>query len=66
MPKIGSRYLFFLNSRNKEDYILTAYEITAAGVVPLDLSSQSLGLEGISEAEILQRVRGLLQKNSGN
>ena len=61
MPKTGARYLFFLNSKNKQDYnILTAYELTATGIVPLDMGSQFLVLEGISETEILQRVRGLL------
>lgn len=65
MPKIGGRYLFFLNSINKHDFgILTAYELTKAGVIPLDLSSQFLVLEGRSEIEILQEVRGLLLNTS--
>lgn len=67
MPKIGARYLFFLNSINKHDYgILTAYELTEAGVIPLDMSSQFFVLEGKSETEILQQVRGLLLNTSSD
>ena len=38
MPQTGSRYLFFLTSKhNKEDLsILTGYELTEKGAVPLD------------------------------
>jgi len=65
MPKIGGRYLFFLNSINKHDYgILTAYELTEAGVIPLDMSSQFFVWEGKSETEILKELRGLLLKTS--
>lgn len=61
MPKIGGRYLLFLNSLNKHDYgILTAYELGETGVIPLDMSSQFLDLEGKSETEILKELRGLL------
>jgi hypothetical protein len=61
MPRIGGRYLFFLNSLNKHDYgILTAYELTEAGVIPLDLSTEFFVFEGKSETEILQALRGLL------
>lgn len=62
MPKIGGRYLFFLNAMNKHDHgILTAYELTEAGVRPLDMSSQFLDLEGKSETKILEELRGLLK-----
>lgn len=65
MPKIGGRYLFFLNSLNKHDYgILTAYELTEKGIIPLDMPAQCLALEGKSETEILKELRGLLEKNS--
>ena len=61
MPKIGGRYLFFLNSINKHDYgILTAYELTAAGVMSLDMASQFFVWEGKSETELVQELRGLL------
>jgi hypothetical protein len=63
MPKIGGRYLFFLNSINKHDYgVLTAYELTAEGVIPLDMSSQFFVWEGKSETEILKELRALLLK----
>jgi hypothetical protein len=61
MPKTGVRYLFFINSRNKHDYnILTGYELTGGIVVPLDMSSQFATLEGISEEDLLNKLRALL------
>ena len=61
MPKIGGRYLFFLNSLNNQDYeILTAYELTEAGVIALDMALQFFPLEGKSETEILRELRALL------
>lgn len=61
MPKTGARYLFFINSKNKQDYnILTAYELTGGIVVPLDMSSQFATLEGISEEDLMKRLRALL------
>lgn len=65
MPKIGGRYLFFLNSLNKHDHgILTAYELTESGVIPLDECAQCLALESKSEAEILRDLRALLQNTN--
>ncbi len=65
MPKIGGRYLFFLNSINKHDYgILTAYELTEAGAIPLDMASQFFDFEGKSETLILKEVRDLILKSS--
>jgi hypothetical protein len=65
MPKIGGRYLFFLNSINKHDHgILTAYELTDAGIKPLDAASQFFVWDGKSESEIMQELRGLLLNNS--
>jgi hypothetical protein len=62
MPKIGGRYLLFLNSINKHDYgILTGYELTEAGVIPLDMSSQFFAWEGKSETEILKELRRMLE-----
>lgn len=61
MPKIGARYLFFINSKNKQDYnILTAYELKEGRVTPLDRASQFETLEGTSEEQILQKLRALL------
>lgn len=66
MPKVGARYLFFLKSKNAHDRtILTAYELTGGNVSPLDASSQFATLEGLSEEEILQKLRDILLK-SGN
>jgi len=63
MPQVSSRYLFFLTSKhNKEDLsILTAYELTETGAVPLDEQlRETAALNGVSEKDILQRVRGLI------
>lgn len=61
MPKMGSEYLFFLNSKNKIDWeIVTAYELTENGVLPLDDSSQFEALKGKSSKEILKQVRTLM------
>ena len=61
MPKIGGRYLFFLNSLNKQDYgILTAYELTESGAIPLDMATEFFVMEGKSESEILRTLRGML------
>jgi len=61
MPKIGSEYLFFLNSRNKADWeIVTAYELTESGVLPLDESSQFQALTGTSSPDLLRQVRALI------
>ena len=65
MPLIGERYLFFLNSSNQLDVsILTAYELGAAGVTPLDESSQFEKYRGVTEARILQSVLDSLAKSS--
>jgi hypothetical protein len=64
MPKVGSEYLFFLNSRNKLDWeIVTAYELTESGVLPLDESSQFEELRGTPSVEILKRVRSLISQH---
>jgi hypothetical protein len=67
MPQIGSRYLFFLTSKhNKADLsILTGYELTQTGAVPLDEGLPEVTrLTGTSEKDILQRVRDLIAKSS--
>ena len=65
MPKIGSRYLFFLNALNKHDLgILTAYELTEARVIPLDMSTQFDVFEGTSETQFLQKLRDALLNTS--
>ena len=63
MPKIGSEYLFFLNSKNKLDWeIVTAYELTEDGVLPLDESSQFEALRGTPSIEIIKQVRALISQ----
>ena len=65
MPKVGSEYLFFLNSRNKFDWeIVAAYELTENEVVPLDQSSQFEALRGKPASEILKQVRALISDPS--
>lgn len=65
MPRVGSEYLFFLNSRNKLDWeIVTAYELTETGVLPLDESSQFEALRGTPSIEILKRVRALISEQA--
>ena len=64
MPQVGGRYLFFLSTRRKPDFIIkTAYELTPQGVVALDFSEQFLALDGLSETEIRKRVRDLLRQS---
>ena len=67
MPQVGARYLLFLTStHNKEDVsILTGYRLTPDGAIPLDELSQVANLTGVTEVDILQRVRNLIQ-NSAN
>jgi hypothetical protein len=61
MPKVGSEYLFFLNCRNKVDWeIVTAYELTETGVLPLDQSSQFEALRGSPSSEVLKQIRALV------
>ena len=67
MPQVGERYLLFLTStHNRQDIsILTAYQLTPNGVIPLDDASHVADLIDGTEVNILQRVRDLIQ-NSGN
>jgi len=67
MPQVGSRYLLFLTStHHKEDLsILTGYELTEKGAVPLDEHlTEAAKLAGVSEKEILQKVRALIANSS--
>ena len=67
MPQIGGRYLLFLNLKhnNKDISILTGYQLTLNGAIPLDELYQVASLTGASEVDILQRLRNLIQ-NSPN
>ena len=66
MPQIGGRYLLFLTlTHGKEDIsILTAYELTPDSAIPLDEADHVQGLAGVTEVDILQRVRSLIQKSA--
>jgi hypothetical protein len=65
MPVVGGRYLFFLTSKNKQDWsILTAYQLTEGGTTPLDDSAQFEELRGLSEESVLKRLRESLKLSS--
>jgi hypothetical protein len=65
MPKAGSDYLFFLKSASKRDWeIVTAYELTDRGVVPLDESSQFEAIKGTSSEDIFRQLRDLISQPS--
>jgi hypothetical protein len=66
MPQVGGRYVLFLTSKhNHEDLsILTAYQLTPNGAIPLDELSQVASLNGVSEVDILQRVRKLIRDSA--
>jgi hypothetical protein len=61
MPDVGARYLVFLTSKhNKQDLsIVTAYELTQGGIIPLDEIVELANLPA-TESELLQKVRELI------
>ena len=64
MPLTGERYLFFLTSNNEQDLsILTAYELGATRVAPLDESSQFEEYRGLTETDLIQKLRDTLTKS---
>jgi hypothetical protein len=64
MPLNGERYLFFLTSKNEDLSILTAYELSAKGVQPLDRAPQFEKYRGASEEALLEQLRDSLVKTS--
>lgn len=65
MPLTGERYLFFLTSKNQQDIsILTAYQLSAKGVSPLDDASQFEEYRGVAESVLLDKLREALSKSS--
>jgi hypothetical protein len=57
MPRVGTRYLFFLKPNAELDYsILTAYEFGAKGTVALDSSAQFENYEGYSPSDLRRLV----------
>lgn len=64
MPLKGERYLFFLTSKNDDLSILTAYELDAKGVQPLDQAPQFDKYRGATEESLLEQLRNSLVKTS--
>lgn len=57
MPAVGVRYAFFLNALDDDYSILTAYELGADGVMPLDNSRQFQVYQGQTETDFLKALR---------
>lgn len=67
MPAVGERYVFFLTSANNQDLIiLTAYQLGANGITPLDDSPQFEQFQGTQQEAFLQTLRDTLTKPSAN
>ena len=62
MPGVGARYAFFLNVSDEDYSILTAYELGADGVAPLDNSSQFRVYKGETEANFMKALRDAISK----
>jgi hypothetical protein len=64
MPKVGARYVLFLKSISKTENfsILTAYELGAEGVSPLDWSPQFETYRGYSESSFFTELSSALAK----
>jgi len=62
MPKVGGRYIFFLESIPQSDgyTILTGYELGEKEVSPLDSSSQFEALRGMGTSAFLKRLNDSL------
>lgn len=64
MPVVGSRYAFFLNVIDEEDYsLLTGYEFDGEVVAPLDNSAQFKVYEGHSQADFLKALRDAITQS---
>jgi len=57
MPGVGARYVFFLNAVDDDYTILTAYELVADGVAPLDNSAQFQVYKGATEISFIATLR---------
>ena len=62
MPGVGSRYVFFLNAVDEDYSILTAYELMADGVAPLDNSAQFQVYKGATEINFIATVRDAISQ----
>ena len=66
MPQTGGRFLFFLTLQhnNQDISILTGYQLTPDGAIPIDDLHQVASLKGVTEVDILQKVRTLIRDSA--
>jgi hypothetical protein len=62
MPGVGARYAFFLNVLDEDYTILTAYELAADGVVPLDNATQFQAYKRVSEINFIASLRNAISQ----
>lgn len=64
MPKVGSRYVFFLDAGDNETFfeILTGYEIKDSSILPLDELPQASGYKNSAAPKFLEELRTKLAK----
>lgn len=62
MPAVGVRYALFLNAVDEDYSILTAYELTPEGVIPLDNSAQFQTYKGVSELNFIATLREAISR----
>jgi len=60
MPRVGERYVFFLEHVAEDYRILTAYELSEKGITPLDELEQFQGFRGRDETTLLNTLRDSL------
>lgn len=60
MPQVGTRNVFFLKSINSGLRIVTVYELTPDGVLPIDQSKQFSRFQGEKEEAFLATLRDIL------
>jgi len=62
MPAVAGRYAFFLKAVEEDYSILTGYELSKDGIVPLDYSPQFQSLQGENEPSFLTKLRDATSK----
>jgi hypothetical protein len=62
MPGVGARYALFLKTGDENNTIVTAYELSPQGVVPLDNSRQFEAHRGESEITFLEILRNAVSQ----
>jgi hypothetical protein len=65
VPELGRRYVFFLaNKESALNYnVVTAYELSPGGVIPVDLAAVSAPFKGMSETAFLNAVRSAIAQS---